>query len=103
MPFSLITKTCNNEICDNLKETIHKYYYLGPLLLVIYKNDVHYAIKQCKAHHSADDINLLYFNLVIKNINKQFNYDSKNLIKANKVCLNVSKTEAVLFNSQNNK
>ena len=38
----------------------------------------------------------------MKRMNKQVNQDLKNLtnwLKANKICLNVSKTEAVLFKS----
>ena len=75
---------------------------LGPLLLLIYINDLHYSIKFCKVHHFADDRNRINFNSSIKVINKQVNKDLKTLsnwLKANKICLNVSKTEAVLFKS----
>ena len=53
-------------------------------------------------HHFADDIDLLNFNNCVKSINKQVNYDLKNLsnwLKANKISLNVGKTELVLFTS----
>ena len=53
-------------------------------------------------HHFADDTNLLNFNNYVKFINKQVNYDLKNLsnwLKANKISLNVGKTELVLFTS----
>ena len=53
-------------------------------------------------HYFADDTNLLNFNNCVKSINKQTNYDLKNLsnwLKANKISLNVGKTELVLFTS----
>ena len=75
---------------------------LGPLLFLIYINDLHFSIKYCKIHHFADDTNLLSFNNSIKKINKQVGHDLKylsNWLNANKICLNFSKTEAVLFKS----
>ena len=50
----------------------------------------------------ADDTNLLNFNSFEKFINKQINYDLKSLtnwLKANKIFLNVGKTELLLFTS----
>ena len=73
---------------------------LGPLLFLIYINDLHAAIKYSEVHHFSDDINLLNFSSCIKSINEQVNYDLKNLsnwLKANKVLLNVGKTELVLL------
>ena len=73
---------------------------LGPLLFLIYINDLNVAIKHCKVHHFADDTNLLNINKSPKHLNKFINIDLKNLTKwlnANKISLNVSKTEMVLF------
>ena len=75
---------------------------LGPFLFLIYINDLHIAIKYSKVHHFADDIDLLNFNHCVKSINKQVSYDLKNLsnwLKANKISLNIGKTELVLFTS----
>ena len=72
---------------------------LGPLLFLIYINDLHVAIKYCEVHHFADNANLLIVNICVKSINKEVNYDLKNLsnwLKTNKISLNVSKTELVL-------
>ena len=77
---------------------------LGPLLFFGYISDLKVAIKCSEVHHSADDTNLLHFNSCVKPINKQVNYGLKNLsnwLKANKISLNVGKTEK-LFTSPNN-
>ena len=75
---------------------------LGTLLFLIYINDLNCAISYCLVHHFADDTNLLNYNNSVKRMNKQVNQDLKNLtnwLNANKICLNVSKTEVVLFKS----
>ena len=73
---------------------------LGPLLFLLYINDLNLAIKHCKVHHFAEDTNLLYTNNSIKKLNKFLNKDLKNLtnwINANKITLNFDKTEMILF------
>ena len=54
-------------------------------------------------HHFADDTNFLYLGKSIKKLNKLVNYDLKNLLywlNANKISLNVKKTELVIFKSK---
>ena len=54
-------------------------------------------------HHFVDDTNLLYLDKSIKKLNKLVNYDLKNLLywlNANKISLNVKKTELVIFKSK---
>ena len=68
---------------------------LGPLLFLIYINDLHNAIKFSTVHHFADDTNLLVSNSSIKKIQDQINLDLKYLckwLKANKISLNASKS-----------
>ena len=43
---------------------------LGPLLVLLYINDINQAIKVCKVHHFADDTNLLCLSNSIKKLNK---------------------------------
>ena len=72
----------------------------GPLLFLVYTNDLHCAIKYCKVHHFADDTNLINFQASIKKINIQINHDLKNLpnwLNDNKIALNLSKIELVMF------
>ena len=79
---------------------------LGPLLFLIYINDLHVAIKYSEVNHFADDTDLLDFKSCVNSISKQVNYDQKHLanwLTANKISLNVGKTEFVLFTSPKKK
>ena len=46
---------------------------LGPLLFLIYINDLHRAIKHSKTRHFADDTNLLLHNFSLKHLKKYLN------------------------------
>ena len=77
---------------------------LGPLLFLIYINDLNVAINYAIVHHFADDTNLLITGKSLKTIKKHTNIDLKllcNWLKANKISLNSSKTEAILFRHPN--
>ena len=79
---------------------------LGPFLFLLYINDLNQAIKFCKVHHFADDNNLLCLSNSIKKLNKLVNIDLKHLVtwlNANKISLNVKKTEMVIFKSNQKK
>ena len=79
---------------------------LGCLLFLLYINDLNQAIKFCKVHHFADDTNLLCLSNSIKKLNKLVNADLKHLVNwlnANKISLNVKKTEMVIFKSKQKK
>ena len=71
---------------------------LGPLLFLIYINDLSKVVIFSSVHYFADDTNILYVSSSLKDINKKINHDLFNLVqwlRANKILLNVSKT--VLF------
>ena len=73
---------------------------LGPLLFLIYINDLRNAIHNSIVHHFADDTNLLYVNKSLKVIQNKINKDLKSLVtwlRANKISLNASKTEMLIF------
>ena len=77
---------------------------LGPLLFLIYINDLHNAIKFCTTRHFADDTNLLIYNKSLKQLQKDLNYDLRLLcrwLKANKISLNCGKTELIIFRHPN--
>ena len=63
-------------------------------------------MKFYKIHHFADDTNLLCLGNSIKKLNKQVNADLKHLVNwlnANKISLNLKKTEMVIFKSKQKK
>ena len=66
----------------------------------IYVNDLNQAIKFCKTNHFADHTNLLHFSKSKTKFNKYVSLSMKNLIdwlNANKISLNVQKTELGIF------
>ena len=77
---------------------------LGPLLFLIYINDIHIALKYCKTRLFADDTSLLIKNKSLKQLQKHLNLDLRNLCnwqKANKISLNARKTELLIFRHPN--
>ena len=73
---------------------------LGPLLFLVFINDLHKAIKNSDVHLFADNTNLLYSNKSLKKINKHINQDLSCLskwLRSNKISLNTSKTEIIIF------
>ena len=75
---------------------------LGPLLFLIYINDLNRAITYSYIQHFADDKNILYRDKSLRKINQRINFDLKNIVKwfrANRIALNTNKMEIVLFRS----
>ena len=75
---------------------------LEPLLFRIYINDLHKCVKCSKAYHFADDTNkkILQSGKSLEILAKKLNQDLKSLskwLKANKLSLNVKKTELIIF------
>ena len=73
---------------------------LGPLLFIIFINDLNLSVTSSKVHHFSDDTNLLLINKSLKKINSLINHDLALLVqwlRANKISLNTSKTEIIIF------
>ena len=69
---------------------------LDLLLFLVYIKDLDKAIKYSDVHH----LNLLLSDKLLNKINKYINHDLKLLniwLRANKIPLNASKTEIILF------
>ena len=73
---------------------------LGPLLFTIYINDMHKAVLNSTVYHFADDTNLMYSCTNIKILRNNMNSDLKSIyiwLCANRLSINVTKTEFILF------
>jgi len=73
---------------------------LGPLLFLIYINDLHNAIFSSETFHFADDTHILHFNDDLLSLCNRVNRDLRSLqtwLKANKISLNAGKTEFLIF------
>ena len=97
----------NNGIKSNeveIKHGVPQGSVLGPLLFLVYINDLNKAIKHSHTFHFADDTSLLCHDKQLKRLNRNVNEDLTNLVhwlRANKISLNASKTELVIFKKQN--
>ena len=73
---------------------------LGPLLFLLYINNLHNVFSNCIVHHFADDTNLIFSSKKVNSIQTVVNCELKKLavwLSTNKLSLNESKTEVILF------
>ena len=73
---------------------------LGPLLFLVYVNDMNLAVQSSIIHHFADDTNILYCNRSVKKIKTVVEKDLAYLydwLCANRLSLNAGKTEFIIF------
>ena len=73
---------------------------LGPLLFLLYINDMNLAMQTSTMYHFADDTNLLYSCKSLKSLRKRLNKDLEllyNWLCANRLSLNAGKTEFIVF------
>ena len=77
---------------------------LGPLLFILFINDLHRAVEFSSVHHFADATNLILTDKSMENINKHINRDLQLVVewvRANRLSLNTSKTELLIFKPKN--
>ena len=76
---------------------------LGPLLFLIYINDLPNCIEKSTVRMFADDTTLTASGIALPEIESKINHDLNNVQKwllANKLCLNLIKTEYLLIGSK---
>ena len=79
---------------------------LGPLLFLIYINDLRFSLKFATANHFADDTCIIYQSKKLKALESDLNHDLKlcgEWLNANRLSLNVDKTKLLLFHSNKKK
>ena len=79
---------------------------LGPLLFLIYMNDIHKCSKILSFILFADDTNAFYSDTNVKALNQTLNNELIKVSKwlqVNKLTLNIKKTQVILFNAKNKK
>ena len=77
---------------------------LGPLLFLIYLNDLHNAIKNSTTIHFADDTELTCWERNANKLRRKLNEDLQRLFEwlcANRLSLNATKTEFIIFKPNN--
>ena len=73
---------------------------LGPLLFLIYINDLHLCLKKSQASHFADDTCIMHASNKLKTLESNLNMDLKYVsdwLKANRLSLNIGKTKLLIF------
>ena len=73
---------------------------LGPLLFLLYVNDIHQCLNKLKFYLFADDTSILYADKNLKSLENIVNIELRNLhdwLTSNKFTLNTTKTNFVIF------
>ena len=79
---------------------------LGPLLFLIYMNDIHKCSEILSFILFADDTNVFYSDTNVKSLNQVLNNELIKVtewLQANKLTLNIKKTQVILFKAKNKK
>ena len=93
-----------NSSLKSIKYGVPQGSVVGPLLFLIFINDLKASVKNSTVHHFADDTTLLYTNNFLKTLSQKINYDLRGItdwLNANRISLNSDKTEFILFNHPN--
>ena len=99
-------------VCGNTSETLEitcgvpQGSVLGPLLFLLYINDLPSVSRKLTFFLFADDTNIYYESSDVVDIQKTVNKEFRNVrewLEANRLALNIEKTNFVIFYSPRNK
>ena len=79
---------------------------LGPILFLLYINDIEHCSKLLSFILFADDTNIFYSNSCLKSLNKVIQEEVNKVaewLNVNKLSLNIKKTKYIIFRSTNKK
>ena len=79
---------------------------LGPILFLLYINDIEHSSKLLSFILFADDTNIFYSNSCLKSLNTIIQVEINKVaewLNVNKLSLNIKKTKFILFRSSNKK
>ena len=103
MQFTSMNKSESGK--TEVKYGVPQWSVLGPLLFILFINDLHKNIECSTVHQFSDDTNMLLVEKSLKKLNsKHINRDLKLVvewIRANKLSLNTKKTDLVIFKYRN--
>ena len=77
--FFEINKKCSDVPPINYR--VPKRSVLGPVLFLIYINNLNGVVTHSKVHHFADDTNILYISNSLKDTNRKVNYDLRHIVE----------------------
>ena len=89
-----------------IKSSVPQASILGPILFLLYINDIEHCSKLISFILFADDTNIFYSNKCLKTLNKIMQTEIDKVaewLNANKLSLNTTKTKVILFRSSNKK
>ena len=79
---------------------------LGPVLFLLYINDIQYCSKLVSIILFADGTNILYSDVCLKTLNEAIQVEMNkitNWLNVKKLSINTAKTKLILFRSKNKK